>query len=546
MVPAAMTEAASPLAVGVVIAETYEIERQLGQGGMGEVWLARHLRLAGKQVAIKVLHVDRQLPQEAVARFKREAEIAARLEHPNIVQVLDFNTLPTGQPYLVMELLKGQSLAARTRGKVLALDQLSIIMRQVGAALQAAHRAGVVHRDLKPENIFLVPTALGDQVKVLDFGISKLRDSNTVQTTDSVLIGTPLYMSPEQALGNNRDVTPQSDLFSLGSISYELLTGQAPFFADNIAKVVFRIAYEKHPPLAQARPDLPAPVVAAVERALEKERDKRTPDIETFVQELTGQPLVDVAQDESSGVYTPGSPVTDSMASGETRAPSGARPLATPASVTPPAPVASSPVETARTVSGRTVMVAMLIATLVVAGLVAKVRMDNWAERAAYRASMVDAGWVMLEDGNFVKHDAGVSDVAPDAGAAIDAGAPELDAGLAAADAGAEPPRPATAVKAETPPTEQELELLQGWRTALEKGDADSVWNARNNIRSAMKTSGARRLGFELIIEAVCERHDNAGLAPILTELRSMSTAAQLKQARARCLKAFPDAASLW
>jgi hypothetical protein len=208
--------------------------------------------------------------------------------------------------------------------------------------------------------------------------------------------------------------------------------------------------------------------------------------------------------------------------------------------------VASSPVETARTVSGRTVMVAMLVATLVVAGLVAKVRMDNWAERAAYRASMVDAGWVMLEDGNFVKHDAGVSDVAPDAGATVDAGALELDAGLAVADAGAEPVKPATAVKAETPPTEQELELLQGWRAALEKGDADSVWNARNNIRSAMKTSGARRLGFELIIEAVCERHDNAGLAPILTELRSMSTAAQLKQARARCLKAFPDAASLW
>ncbi|HEY1086779.1 MAG TPA: serine/threonine-protein kinase, partial [Archangium sp.] len=286
-----MSDSAPLLAPGVLVGETWEIERQLGRGGMGEVWLAKNRRLAGKQVAIKVLHVDRQLPQEALARFKREAEIAARLEHPNIVQVLDFDTLPTGQPFLVMEFLKGTSLALRARGRTMDLPQVSNVMRQVGAALQAAHRAGVVHRDLKPENIFLVPTAAGDQVKVLDFGISKLSDSNTVQTTDSVLIGTPLYMSPEQALGQNSEVSPQSDLFSLGSICYELFTGQAPFVADNIAKVVFRIAYEKHAPLATLRPDLPRTAVEAVEHALEKERQRRTPDIDTFVHELTGLPL---------------------------------------------------------------------------------------------------------------------------------------------------------------------------------------------------------------------------------------------------------------
>ena len=201
----------SLLAPGVVIAETYEIERQLGRGGMGEVWLAKHRRLAGKQVAVKVLHVDRALPREALARFKREAEIAARLEHPNIVQVLDFNTLPKGEPYLVMEFLKGQSLAARARGKTLDLEQVSGIMRQVGAALQAAHRHGVVHRDLKPENIFVLPTAVGEQVKVLDFGGD---DPQEPQGADPTTAGSPpSRRQPERSRRRDRDPALSRDRF---------------------------------------------------------------------------------------------------------------------------------------------------------------------------------------------------------------------------------------------------------------------------------------------------------------------------------------------
>jgi serine/threonine-protein kinase len=230
----------SSLDVGAVVADTYEVTRLIGRGGMGEVWLASHRRLPGKQVAIKVLHTGGQaLSADALARFRREAEIATRINHPNIVEVHDFNSLPSGAPYVVLEFLQGESLASRLRFGPLSLGETQGILRQVGSALQAAHASGVVHRDLKPDNIFLVTGAMGVEVKVLDFGISKLTDSNTVQTQESVLVGTPAYMSPEQALGNNKDVGPQSDVFALGSIAYEMLAGRQAFTGESIAQLVF-------------------------------------------------------------------------------------------------------------------------------------------------------------------------------------------------------------------------------------------------------------------------------------------------------------------
>ena len=533
----------SLLAPGIVIAETYEIERQLGRGGMGEVWLAKHRRLAGKQVAVKVLHVDRELPQEALARFKREAEIAARLEHPNIVQVLDFNTLPTGQPYLVMEYLKGSSLAARARGKTLDLEQVAVIMRQVGAALQAAHRNGVVHRDLKPENIFVLPTAVGEQVKVLDFGISKLSDSNTVKTTDSVLIGTPLYMSPEQALGQNSDVGPQSDLFSLGSICYELFTGTAPFNADNIAKVVFRIAYEKHVPLANARPDLPAHALAAVEHLLEKDRTRRTPNIERFVLELTGHALAEVAQDETSGVYSPGMPMTPSMSSGQTRAPSGgAARLAT--------PQPSSPMDGMKTVSGKKVILTIIAGALLLSAIVGKVRTDNWAERSAYRSKMIDAGFVLLADGTF-DMDAGRPAVIEPA--VVDAGLPELavaEAGIPAVVVAAPPVIDAgvseVVVKPKGPaPTPDELALVDSLRKLADQKNWDAIWESRGRVRAAIKAPMARELALSILISAICERNDNAHLTPMVADYKSVASGSQLRAVRQRCIKVYPDADSL-
>src|SRR5271165_2228825 len=143
------------LSAGGVVGDTYRITRLLGRGGMGAVWAAEHLRLPGRQVAVKVLLAPGVASGEAFARFRREAEIASRLGHPHIVQVLDFHSLPTGEPYIVLELLQGETLAQRLQRGPLALEEALAIARQVGSALQAAHRAGVVHRDLKPDNVFL-------------------------------------------------------------------------------------------------------------------------------------------------------------------------------------------------------------------------------------------------------------------------------------------------------------------------------------------------------------------------------------------------------
>lgn len=334
------------LDVGSVLADTYEVTRLIGRGGMGEVWLASHRRLPGKQVAIKVLHLNgKPLSADALARFRREAEVATRINHPNIVEVHDFNTLPDGSPYLVLEFLQGESLASRLRHPMEVAD-VQRILRQVGSALQAAHAHGVIHRDLKPDNIFVVAEPMGEVVKVLDFGISKVVDSTTLQTQEAVLVGTPAYMSPEQALGNNKDVGPQSDVFALGAIAYEMLTGSQPFVADSVAQLVFKIAYEPHAPITALKPGLPPNVVAAVERALLKDRTQRYPDVAAFIQELTGSALpamrVTENRDARSGVATPGDGSSDSLMMGATAAPgSGAasRPALVAVAVTAPSRV---------------------------------------------------------------------------------------------------------------------------------------------------------------------------------------------------------------
>ncbi|MFY0568859.1 serine/threonine-protein kinase [Archangium lansingense] len=293
--------AASDIRVGAVLRDTYEITSLLGKGGMGAVFLARHRRLPGKQVAVKVLHNSASLNPELYARFRREAEIASQLGHPNIVEVLDFDTLQDGTPFLVMEYLRGESLEQRLSRGPLPVDAALSITRQVCSALQAAHRAGVVHRDLKPANVFLVPTdsggVVGERVKLLDFGISKMLDSQTLQTQDAVLIGTPQYMAPEQALGKNSEVDARTDIFALGCIVYELLSGKPPFAGDggSIVQVVFRIVHGQPDPLASLCPDLPSRVLGAVEKALAKSPQERFPDVGSFIAELTGSPLQSLA-----------------------------------------------------------------------------------------------------------------------------------------------------------------------------------------------------------------------------------------------------------
>jgi serine/threonine-protein kinase len=285
----------SPIAVGSIIVETYKITSQLGVGGMGSVWAAEHLRLPGKHVAIKVLHAA-LASGEILLRFRREAEIASRIGHPNIVEVLDFNTLPSGEPFLVMELLTGESLAARLRRGRLSEKAALDIARQISSALFAAHQMNVVHRDLKPDNIFLCPRdvdgELRDHVKVLDFGISKIRNSQTVVTQDAAIMGTPYYMSPEQATGKNQEIDGRTDIFALGAIVFEMLSGTTAFPGESLPQVIYRVVFEPHPSLAHIVPSTNPRILAAVDRALAKKAGDRFADMAAFIEALTGRPLM--------------------------------------------------------------------------------------------------------------------------------------------------------------------------------------------------------------------------------------------------------------
>ncbi|MFN0061883.1 MAG: protein kinase domain-containing protein [Myxococcaceae bacterium] len=281
--------------VGAVLRETYALTDLLGRGGMGAVYIAKHLRLPGKFVAVKVIE-GAGAGDEARRRFRREAEIAAHLNHPNIVEVLDYDMLPDGTPFLVLELLRGESLGARLEkfGK-LKWEKVRAIVRQVGSGLRAAHRAGVIHRDLKPDNIFLIPTEAdgggSERVKLLDFGISKSNQSSTLKTQDAVLMGTPQYMSPEQAMGKNSEVDARSDVFALGCIVYEMLSGTAPFAGSSIPEVVYKVVHHEPQPLSALDPALAEVISTSVARAMAKAPDARFPDVASFIETLTGSPL---------------------------------------------------------------------------------------------------------------------------------------------------------------------------------------------------------------------------------------------------------------
>ncbi len=282
----------SAIDVGSVIADTYTIEGVIGRGGMGAVFLASHKRLPGKKVAIKMLHADMG-DAETLKRFEHEAQIASRLGHPNIVAVHDFNTLPDGTPYIVLEYLEGETLGQRLRSGPIPLEQALSIVRQIGSALAAAHREGIVHRDLKPANIFLVPTEVDGRIieiaKVLDFGISKIRGSQTVKTQESSLLGTPQYMAPEQATGQHSTVDERTDVFALGAIVYEMLCGHPAFTGASIPEVVFKVVYEQPPPLAQEAPSLPPSIALTVQQAMAKQASERFANVNAFVEALTGQ-----------------------------------------------------------------------------------------------------------------------------------------------------------------------------------------------------------------------------------------------------------------
>ena len=267
--------------LGTVLGGKYRIVRLLAQGGMGAVYEGEHVEI-GHKVAIKVMKPELAQRAEALARFRREAQIAGTLGHDNICAVLDLGTTPEGSPYLVMPLLKGSSLAqALTECGPLPEERALDIAAQLLAALSAAHQVGVVHRDLKPDNVFL--TQIGERadfIKVLDFGISKVlgaqREASALTQTGT-LVGTPYYMAPEQARGL-KDQDARVDVYAVGVILFEMLTGHLPFTGDEIGGVIIKIATEGFTRPSQLRPDLSPAVEGLVLRAMERDRDRRFPD----------------------------------------------------------------------------------------------------------------------------------------------------------------------------------------------------------------------------------------------------------------------------
>lgn len=278
--------------VGTVLGGKYRIGRRIGSGGIGVVHAAEHIGL-GTQVAVKVLRGAAAKDGSEIARLRREAQVASALDHPNVVKVLDLDQLQDGSIFVVMELLRGRSLAEKLhKDGPLAPGMAIRVFRQVCLALAAAHDLGVVHRDLKPGNVFLCDD--GETAKVLDFGMSKLAVGATGDeklTQDGYTLGTPEYMAPEQCIGAT--VEPRTDLYELGVLIYEALTGDLPIKSQNRRELLDLHQRQIPPPMRQRRPDLPIPreLDDAVAQCLRKRVNDRPESARTFERMLAAVPL---------------------------------------------------------------------------------------------------------------------------------------------------------------------------------------------------------------------------------------------------------------
>ena len=281
--------------LGVLLGETYQIVRTIGEGGMGRVYEARHLRLKERRFAVKALHADLAKNPEMAARFLREASIASSIKHPNVVDVFDVHHLADGTPYLVGEYLDGEELADYVTKRGPFEPRLAAkVGRQVCQALAAAHERGVTHRDMKPENIFVLASSIAEvdsgsartlEVKVIDFGISKAGTSDALTRT-GVIMGTPSYMSPEQARG--QQVDSRADIYALGACLYFMVTGRRPFEGDDPTSTLALVLSRDPVRLREIDPRIPEALELVIQHAMAKEAEDRYPSMLELDRALAG------------------------------------------------------------------------------------------------------------------------------------------------------------------------------------------------------------------------------------------------------------------
>lgn len=303
-----MEEDPSALPAGTLLAGKFRVVRCLGAGGMGSVYEIEH-ELTKHRRALKMLHASMAAIPGVVERFLREASAAGRVGNPHIVETFDAGTLETGEPYIVMEMLKGGTLTDRISAGPMAVPEVVDLIGQACDGVQAAHDAGIVHRDLKPDNLFISDLEGRPFIKILDFGISKFDPSKTggmALTQEGAALGTPYYMSPEQIRGE-MSLDARADVYALGVILYECFAGQRPFEADALTHLAVLIHTGKPKPLLEHRPDLPPGLTELVSRAMATDRNHRVQSAQELRNELAkfGAIAFRATQAGAPGSYVP-------------------------------------------------------------------------------------------------------------------------------------------------------------------------------------------------------------------------------------------------
>ena len=281
---------------GTVVGERYKLVRKIGEGGLASVWEAEHLTLASK-IAVKFLHRTGPMQSEASQRFLREARVAASVRHRNVVEIIDFGFADGEIPYMVMEFLHGRTLGELLLERhKLPFEEAAKVCAGTLRGLAAVHAAGLVHRDIKPDNIFLVDDPEeGFYAKLVDFGLSR-RAGRSDMTAEGTLMGTPQYMSPEQAAGKT-DLDARTDIYSVGVVLYEMIAGEVPFDSDSLADILKDVVWTPPRPLRELTPDVPEKLAFVVETAMAKDREHRFVDARAMRASLL-----------DSGVYTSNEP----------------------------------------------------------------------------------------------------------------------------------------------------------------------------------------------------------------------------------------------